>query len=221
MTQQATTLKQLAQIRADNREFLHKIVGNQGTALGRKNFHVENNPSGAPCIIVYMPHKINEALLAKKQIIQKKLKSNDRKWEAPTDVIVTTITMSNKKTPILSQENQKLVETLQWKNGSLKVIPPGAQIGSGVADHSGVGGYFGTIGYMVRSKRNKRIKGFLTNQHVAMRPGHSLYIPGFESSAFRLGITREVKEIIPDGEWLEGVDEKFAFVRTDCAFVEV
>lgn len=46
MPQQATTLKELARIRADNRRLLNVIVGTQGTALGRKNFDIDDNPSG-------------------------------------------------------------------------------------------------------------------------------------------------------------------------------
>jgi hypothetical protein len=228
MARQAKTLKELAQVRADNRDELNHYVGNQGTALGRKNFDVNDNPSGDPCIIVYMPHKIHEKLLSKKQTIPKTLKTADGKLEAPTDVVVTTIPNTGKKQPPLSEANQKLTQKLQWLDGSLDHIPVGAQVGFGeVVDRlvgnvvkPSLGRYVGTIGYMVRSQENPDLIGFLTNQHVGVRPGHSLYIPGFDSKALRVGITRNVREITPDEEWLPGVDEAFAFVRTDCAFVE-
>lgn len=229
MAQPATTLRQLAQVRADNRELLNLVVGNQGTALGRKNFDADKNPSGDPCIIVYMPHKIHEALLSANQTIPKTLKTKDGKWEAPTDVVVTTITGDGKNPPPLSPANQELVKTLQWFDGTLDHIPAGAQVGfGGVVERlvgttvqPSLGTYVGTIGYMVRSKSDPDLAGFLTNQHVAVRPGHSIYIPGFDSKALRVGITHEVREMIADQKWLDGVDEAFAFIRTDCGFVEV
>jgi hypothetical protein len=143
--------------------------------------------------------------------------------------VVTTINGAVKNPPPLSPANQELVQTLQWLDGTLDHIPLGAQVGfGGVVEHvvdgvvePSLGKYVGSIGYMVRSQSNPELAGFLTNQHVAVRPGHSLYIPGFDSTALRAGITHEVREMIADQKWLDGVDEDFAFIRTDCAFVEV
>ncbi len=91
MANQATTLRELALVRADNRELLNAIVGNQGTALGRKNFTVSGAPTGEPCIIIYMPHKIHLTLLANNLQVPEKLTSADGNLEAVTDVVVTTV----------------------------------------------------------------------------------------------------------------------------------
>ncbi len=221
MAVQASTLRELAQIRADNREFLNLIVGSQGTALGRKNFDLNDNPAGDPCIIIYIPHKINSALLSNNATIPKKLTSNDGKLEAPTDVVVTTIPNIEKSTPTLTTENRQLINTLQWLDGQLDHIPSGAQIGAGTIEDDTLSGYVGTIGYIVHSVKNPNVVGILTNQHVGAHSGHSLYIPGYSQQAFRLGITRKTVEYIPDDEWIQGIDEKYAFVRCDAAFIEI
>jgi hypothetical protein len=228
MARQAKTLKELAQVRADNRTKLKKYTGLQGTALGRKNFDIRENPEGDPCIIIYMPHKIHKNILGADQTIPKTLKSKNGKIEALTDIVVTTIPNISKTPPPLSEENQKLVNTLQWRDGKLDHIPPGTQVGFGDFVERIVGNNIeyipveamGTIGYIVQSQKQLGLTGFLTNQHIGMRPGHSIYIPGFDKKAIQVGITRNVKEIIVDEKWLKGIDEPFAFVRTDCAFVE-
>ena len=46
-----------------------------------------------------------------------------------------------------------------------------------------------------------------------------MYIPGARQQAIRVGVTRSVREHYPDDHWIEGIDETFAYVRTDAAFV--
>ncbi len=87
MARDAKTILELAQVRADNRELLNRVVGTQGTALGRKNFDMEGNPQGDPCITVYVPHKINDALLADNLRVPSKLISKDESLVAQTDVV--------------------------------------------------------------------------------------------------------------------------------------
>lgn len=113
-------------MRANNRQLLNFVVGNQGTALGRKNFDPAGKPDGDPCIIVYMPHKIADALLADNLRVPAMLESKDGALQAPTDVVVTTRPPIPKADVPLDAENQKLVETLQWLNGELDFIGPGA-----------------------------------------------------------------------------------------------
>lgn len=223
MTRRAETLRDLAKLRADRRDLLNAVVGNQGTALGRKNYDGRGEPIGDPCIIVYMPHKIHNALLAEKLRIPPTLVSKDGQIEAPTDVVVTTTPNPPKDPPELDADNKALIETLQWFDGKLDHIPAGAQIGFGDWEDDDIEEFVGTIGYIVRSTKpgEENKIGLLTNQHVGVRSGHSLYIPGYEQQSLRVGLTRRVIEHIPDDQWLEGVDEEYAFVRTDAAFVEV
>ena len=220
MAKKATTLIELAKVRADKRELLNAIVGTQGTALGRKNFDLAGNPEGNPCIIVYVPHKINNALLSENIRIPPVLITNNGELEAPTDVVVTTTPTTPKPTPTLNSENETLVRKLQWRDSTLNHVPSGVQVGFAHINGGNLGAAFGTIGYAVRSRRDPKRIGFLTNQHVGVHPGHSLYIPGYDQQALRVGITRNVLEYLPDDHWLEGIDEPFAYVRTDAAFVE-
>ncbi len=220
MAKQATTLRELAQVRADNRALLNAIVGNQGTALGRRDFTATGEPTGEPCIIVYMPHKINLVLIANNLQIPAKLTSSDGALEAATDVVVTTVPDTPKEGGALSPENQQLVQTLQWLDGQLDHLPPGAQIGGAEITDEGLGTYVGTLGFAVRSTLpGANVTGFVTNQHVGGTASRSMYIPGAQQQAVRVGVTRSVREHYPDDRWIEGVDEKFAYVRTDAAFV--
>ena len=220
MAKQATTLRELAQVRADNRELLNAVVGNQGTALGRKNFTATGAPTGDPCIIVYMPHKIHLTLLANNLKIPDKLTSGDGTLEAVTDVVLTTIPDEPKGEVTLTSENQQLVNRLRWLDGTLDHLPPGAQIGGAELTTEGLSSYFGTLGFAVRSSVPEQdIAGFLTSQHVGGTASRSMYIPGAQQQAVRVGVTRAVREHYPDDEWVEGVNETFAYVRTDAAFV--
>ena len=223
MRKRASTLRDLAKVRADRRDLLNAVVGNQGTALGRKNYDGHGDPVGDPCIIVYMPYKIHEALLTQRLKVPPTLVSADGKIEAPTDVVVTTNPVAPKESQELDPDNRALVGTLQWFDGKLDHIPAGAQVGFGEWDGEDIEGYVGTIGYIVRSKKKgeEEMVGLLTNEHVGVQSGHSLYIPGYDQQAIRVGLTRRVMEHIPDDQWLEGINEPYAYVRTDAAFVEV
>jgi len=220
MAKTATTLRELAQVRADNRELLNAVVGNQGTALGRKNFTASGRPTGDPCIIVYMPHKIHGALLSESLEIPAKLFSRDGGLEARTDVVVTTVPNEPKQEVPLSPDNVELVNKLQWLDGTLDHLPPGAQIGGAELTQDGLASYVGTIGFAVRSRNEEpSILGFITNQHVGGAASRSMYVPGARQQAIRVGVTRSVREHYPDDAWIPEVDEKYAYVRTDTAFV--
>ncbi|MBT6429776.1 MAG: hypothetical protein HOK30_19055, partial [Rhodospirillaceae bacterium] len=80
--------------------------------------------------------------------------------------------------------------------------------------------YMGTVGYVVGETKGPAV-GILTNQHIGIVAGQSIYIPGGKQPSVRVGITREVRQHYPDDEWLAGVDEPFAFIKTDAAFVSV
>ena len=178
MTRRAETLRDLAKVRAEHRDRLNAVVGNQGTALGRKNYDGRGEPIGDPCIIIYMPHKIHNALLAENVKVPPTLLSKDGEIEAPTDVVVTTTPIAPKDTPELDADNKELIGTLQWFDGKLDHIPAGAQIGFGDWEDDDIEEFVGTIGYIVRStKPGEEDKiGLLTNEHVGVRSGHSLYI---------------------------------------------
>jgi hypothetical protein len=222
MAKQAKTLRDLALVRADNKDLFDKVAGSQGTALGRKNYDPDGNPKGQPAIIVYVPTKVNEKLLAEGATIPKKVESGDGSLWAYTDVVVSDVPEeAKKKEPVLTPDNEALIQRLRWKDPSLDYIPCGAQVGFGGVGEGGPGSYVGTIGYVVRKKGDPSHPGILTNQHVGVHPGHSLYVPSFTQKSARLGLTREVLEYVADEDWLPGVDEKRAYVRADCAFVEV
>lgn len=217
---QAVTLRELAKVRADNRELLNSIVGTQGTALGRKNYSISGAPEGEPCIIVYLPHKIQNFFLAREQQIPDKLISKDNELLALTDIVVTTAQSSPKPKPILNSDNQALVERLQWKDGQQNLLAPGVQLGGFDVVCSKLEGYVGTLGYCVQSNAEK-ISGLLTNQHVGRTAGQSIYVPGGTQASIRIGVTRSVREHFPDEQWMPNVDEAFAYVRSDAAFVAV
>lgn len=218
--ERAQTIRQLAKVRADNRELLNAIVGNQGTALGRRNFTADGDPQGEPCIIVYVPHKLHEAFLANNLRVPPVLSTKDETLEAPTDVVVTTKPNNPKGDPVLSQENEALIQKLQWLDGTLNQLVPGAQLGGFEFGPQGLGGYSGTLGYAVRETDSATV-GFLTNQHVGGMASRSMYVPGGSQASVRVGVTRFVREHYPDDEWIKGINEPFAYVRSDAAFVAV
>lgn len=221
MPTKAMTITQLAQVRADNRQLLNLVTGSQGTALGRKNFTADGQPVGDPCIIIYVPHKINDALLDANLRIPSTLTSADGKLDAPTDVVVSTTPDNENAPPTLSPSNRALTRKLQWLDGKLDYLAPGAQLGGGSIEEGQLFSYTGTLGFAVRTRDPNPIVGILTNQHVGLYPGHTLYVPGFNQQSLDVGITRRVAEYIPDDRWIPGVDEPDAFVRIDAAFVGV
>ena len=185
MPKQADSLRELAQVRADNRALLNAIVGNQGTALGRRNYMPDGVPDGDPCIIVYVPHKLHKAFLAKKLLVPKSLYSRDRSLKAATDVVVTTVHSQPKGAPVLSDDNKALVQRLQWLDGQLDVLVPGAQLGGyNIDQHGRIDAYCGTLGCCVTSKDGGSV-GFLTNQHVGGTAGQSMYVPGGNQATIR------------------------------------
>ena len=220
MPKQATNLRELATVRADNRATLNAIVGTQGTALGRKNFSPDVNPDGEPCIIVYVSHKLHDSFLTASQRVPPILSSADKSLEARTDVVVTTASLDPKGKPRLTPENQALVDRLQWKDGLQDHLVPGVQIGGYNLVDGTLTSELGTLGYCVGSTTHPAV-GFLTNQHVAGTVGRSLYVPGGRHVTARIGVCRTIHEHYPDEEWLKGVNEPFAYVRSDAAFVAV
>ena len=49
-----------------------------------------------------------------------------------------------------------------------------------------------------------------------------MYIGGGNGPTMvRIGVTRSVREHYPDDEWVTGIDEPFAFIRSDAAFIAV
>ncbi|MBT6609267.1 MAG: hypothetical protein HOB37_12510 [Rhodospirillaceae bacterium] len=231
MPRSALTLNELAKVRSDNRKILDADAGNQGTALGLKNYLPGGVRTGQPCIIVYVPYKLNEDMLDPRFRIPKLLTSSDGELEAPTDVVITTLPEIKGKKPDLSEQNKKLVAALRWEDGTLDHLRPGAQIGgyffpkdapaaASAAGDTEIQSYMGTVGYVVGETKGPAV-GILTNQHIGIVAGQSIYIPGGKQPSVRVGITREVRQHYPDDEWLAGVDEPFAFIKTDAAFVSV
>ena len=75
----------------------------------------------------------------------------------------------------------------------------------------------GTLGAFVKSRTDGAM-GFLTNQHVGIKPGQKLYHPVPWGTP--IGTTEKVIEYVEDQDWY-GVDEKEAYVRADCAYVKL
>ncbi len=214
---EATSLNDLLRIRAANREQIEAINGNLGTALGYK--WTNGQRTNHPCIMIFVPQKLNPALVPPSEREPDVLEGPDGMW-CLTDVV----TGGKKESladidplPPLSQENQDVIDEL--RSGNIGLIG-GIQLAfyeGGIQQPSNA--FVGTAGIAVRHRETKKV-GFLTNQHVADEPGRTIYHPRHLNA--RLGFTKRVRTRVTDAAWYQGViDESFSSVRCDCAFVQV
>lgn len=205
---QAKSLLDLMRIRAHNKDYLESINGNLGTALGFKKksgFGVSKDPA----IIVFVPMKINPKWIPGSQLIPDRLEGPDGLW-CPLDVVEGGKADSEDPVP---ESPSELAERLR---GWDEQVWSGSQVAHWVGED---GSYsMGTLGAFARRRSDDKL-GFITNKHVAIEAGQKLYHP--VPWGTHLGTTAVVNEFAVDEDWYAGVDEDNAWVRTDCAFVEV
>jgi hypothetical protein len=205
---EAKSLKELMQIRAHNRDFLDSINASLGTVLGFKK------PTGEeltdqPAIIVFVPQKINPKWIPGAQLIPKKLEGPGDLW-CPLDVVEGGQAVEEEPVPRAETE---LAERLRgWDDQ----VWAGSQIAHWVKQAQGRYS-LGTLGAFARRREASEL-GFLTNQHVGIKPGQKLYHP--VPWGTHLGTTEEVLEFVRDEQWYGPlIDEPNTYVRVDGAFV--
>ncbi len=163
----ASSLSDLLRIRSHNREFIDRVNGNLGSALGFKCSDGES--SGVPAILIFVPRKINNAWLSEQDRTPPTLNDGNG-IECPTDVIQSisydeTYLKTYQRNgvphadgrnivswsqldgaPPLSRSN---VELLQVLHGSENFMPAGAR--RFVSNLDGTG-QIGTLGCLAKSK---------------------------------------------------------------------
>ena len=205
---EAKSLEDLMRIRANNREFLESISHNLGTALGFKK-RTGQPLSKQPAILVFVPQKINPKWIPEGQMIPEKLEGPDGLW-CVLDVVEGGKAKTEEEVP---QAEDELSELLRgWGDK----VWCGSQISHWVDEKKGIYS-MGTLGTFVKSRTDGAM-GFLTNQHVGIKPGQKLYHPIPWGTP--IGTTEKVIEYVEDQDWY-GVDEKEAYVRADCAYVKL
>ena len=230
----ASSISDLLRIRSHNREFIDRVNGNLGSALGFKYSNGESPE--VPAILIFVPRKINNAWLSEEDRIPPTLNDGNG-IECPTDVIQSSsfdetylkIYQSNGApyadgsnivswseldgSPPLSRSN---VELLQVLHGSENFMPAGARlavINSDGSEHTG------TLGCFTRSKIDGAL-GILTNQHVASALDSTICFPWFNSP--EIGKVKDLLEYVTDEHRFPGVvDEPETYYRIDCAFIQL
>ena len=223
----ARNLRELLTLRYHNRAYLDSIRDNLGSALGLKNGH------GDPCVIVFVPRKINAKWLQGTQQIRNRLEAPGGLY-CPLDVVegtkyspfsdVNLLDVSGAdyigaalvvtrqdllgSPPLSSPARLRLLETLK---GWSATVMPGAQL-----YHPR--GHYGTLGCYAIDPLGKL--GFITNKHVAGEVGDHLTFP--EEKGVVLGHVKRVVDLIADEVRFPGiVDEPESHYNVDSAFVEL
>lgn len=210
---EAKSLKDLLVIRAANRDKIEAVNANLGTALGFK--WTNGQQTEHPCIIIFVPHKLNPELIPSSEKAPEMLEAPDGTW-CLTDVVTGGKAQSLgdiDPLPPLTPENQVIVNQLQ--SGRIGLIG-GIQL---AFYGGGISSYVGTAGIAVRHSETRKV-GFLTNQHVGDSLGRTMFHPWHDN--FTIGFTSSMEEYAADEDWYQGIiDESLSAVRCDCAFVEV
>ncbi len=222
-----STLRELLIIREHNRAYIDSITHGLGSALGLKN------GDGDPCIIVFVPQKINKKWLPSTQIITNRLETPDGLY-CPVDVVeggkynyledVKLLDITDAEyfgsanivtrqdllgPPALSSDSRTVL--LEKLRGWTETVMPGAQL-----FHAN--GWYGTLACFAKDRSGKL--GFITNQHVAGNVNDLLLFPA--KGGVKLGrVVRTVTQL-PDEIRFPGlVDEPVSSYVVDCAFVEL
>lgn len=214
---EARSLNDLLRIRAANRDKIEAVNGNLGTALGYK--WKNNQKTDHPCVIIFVPQKTVPWMVPKAERAPKILEGPNEIW-CFTDVVTGGKARSLEEIeplPELSGENRDIVgELCSGRTGLIGGIQL-AFFGDGIEDEQHA--FIGTAGIAVKHKEINKV-GFLTNQHVADKPGRRIYHPNHWW--FQIGVTHSIKEYALDEKWYDGViNEEESYVRCDCGFVKV
>ena len=225
---QARNLRELLIIRQANQEYIESINSNLGTALGLKN------ADGDPCVIVFVPRKINSKWLSQGTLIKDRLETADGLW-CPLDVVegakydiwsepsfvdansgaasalghVPVLTRDEilGPPPLSTSGRLSLLENLR---GWTDTILPGSQL-----YHPGGTGWYGTLGCFAMDKSGTI--GVLTNKHVAGEVNDQLIFP--EKGGVPLATVSKTFEYLADELRFPGIiDLPENDYRVDCAF---
>ena len=224
---EAKNLRELLILRDHNRDYINSITDNLGSALGLKN------GVGDPCVIVFVPRKIQKKWLPSAQVVKDKLEAPGH-LHCPVDVVegseylssgdvnlvdVTGAVYARVARLVTRQEllgspplsSRGRVSLLEQLRGWSETVMPGAQL-----YHAN--GWYGTLGCFARDASGAL--GFITNKHVAGEVGDLLAFP--EEGGIALGRVKRVAEQIADDMRFPGiVDEPEASYTIDCAFAEL
>ncbi|UCC30870.1 MAG: hypothetical protein JSU86_01065 [Phycisphaerales bacterium] len=209
---EAQSLRELLIIRQENRAKLDAVNQNLGSALGFK--YTNGQRTNHPCIIVFVPEKIEPALVPGSQIIPKQLEAeiDGEVVFCRTDVVRGGKAASEKDAPPIDADNFRIVEEL--RKGRIG-LTGGVQLGG--FDELGRG-YVGTTSCPIQTADGKI--HLLTNQHVAGSLGRPIYHP--RPGQYAIGRTSQAIEYVTDEAHFQGIiDEKDALVRVDCAIVSL
>ena len=205
---EAKSLSDLLKIREANHSVIEKIKGTIGSALGRKN------EKGKPAILIFVPRKINEKWLPNDQIVPKRLETPEGLY-CPTDVIdsshtafdrdrgsrLMTVDLYGNPGIIGSRElfgyrqlnHESKYNLLNKLRGDTERITPGSKLAfydENWAEYSATLACF--------AKDDTGHLGFITNQHVGISVGNTLYFP--ETTGIELGNVKSNIDRITDQE---------------------
>ena len=210
---EAESLRELMIVRHNNLDRIEAVNQNLGSALGWK--HTNGVRTRHPAVIVFVPDKLQEAVVPPVQRVPTELETRLDNGEVifcKTDVVRGGKAASEKETPPLTADNQTIVEEL--RKGRIGLIG-GIQLGG--FDPS-IGPYVGSAGCAVRDKQGRI--GLLTSQYVAGNPGRLIYHP--RPGQHSIGFSDRSMEYLFDETHFGGVvDEANALVRVDCAMVRL
>lgn len=225
----ARCLRDLLLIRDANAGYIDSVNGTLGSALGYKN------KDGDPAILIFVPRKIKAKWLPNASEIQTWLEDKKRGIRCRTDIVESTSNVAEddiqvrvknpdgddvympcwdllNDRPLNSDAKRELLERLR---GWAEKITPGSQV-CGVEAGSP---YYGTLGCFARDNRTGRL-GFITNRHVAGKPGTPLWFP--ERTGIPLGVCRKAIERVHGHDRFPGiVKQADTQYWVDCAFVQL
>jgi hypothetical protein len=209
---EAKSLHDLMRIRAHNREYLDSINNDLGTALGFKK-PTNEELTQTPAVIVFVPLKINPKWIPKQQLLPKKLEGPDGLW-CLLDVVEGGKATEQEIIPVPDSPGELAERLRGWD----EQVWSGSQISHWKDEANGIYST-GTIAAFA-SELDSGHLGFLTNQHVAIKPGQKLFHP--VPWGTHMATTKKAIELAEDQEWYgQFIDEPNTQVRIDCAFAEI
>ena len=186
---QATSLLELMTIRAYHSKTLRRF--SLGTALGLRT--KSGILTKLPAIIVFVSRKMHDEWLQDAQKLPRMLYGPGGFW-CDVDVVEFSYFGSGTSSP-REQVYNELVEGLR---GNDEDVGPGSQVASEEM--------YGTFGAVVRSRRDHKPSGFLTNRHVAVdfdQPMQKMYhpLPPSLGPGMYLGSVERATSFTSDHAW--------------------
>lgn len=159
---EAETLSDLVVIRACNSKLLQGYSSLLGTALGLRS--IQGALTRQPAVVVYVSRKVSSAWLDKEEQLPDRLRGPDGLW-CDLDVIEFADGVCQSRADTYSGLTDGL-------RGGDPQIGPGSQVATSEV--------YGTLGAIVRCKKDVSKVGFITNRHVSVdldRPLQRVYHP--------------------------------------------